>query len=110
MGHFKRAHAMPRRHVLQFPDPRSFLVGSTCPGAFFRLRDPCPLLDPVVESTSSKRGELPCDALLLVGSIHRSGGSMSRCLKLLGNEGLHQLACRLWGLGSAVAALGNARK
>src|ERR1700674_611373 len=100
MRHLKWAHAMPRRHVLQFPDPRSFLVGSTCPGAFFCLYGTCPLLDSIVEGASSKRGELARDALLLVGPVHRSGGRTSRRLKLLSNEALHQLASCLWSLGS----------
>src|SRR5579863_818312 len=104
MRHFKWAHAMPGRHVLQFPHPGAFLVGSTCPGAFFPLSGPCPLLDAVVEGTSGKRRELAYDAFLRVGPVYRGGGRMTRRLKLLGNEGIHQLTGRLWGLGAAVAA------
>src|SRR5260370_15295946 len=108
MDHFKRTHAVPRCHVLQFPHPGGFLVGSAGTGTFFCLLWSGSLLDPIVEGASSERSQLAHEAFLRVSSIYRSGGSVSRGLKLFGYERIHQLASRLWRFRGTGAAPGDA--
>src|SRR5258708_12938213 len=81
MDHFKRTHTVPRCHVLQFPHPGGFLVGSAGSGTFFCLLWSRSLLDPIVEGASSERSQLAHEAFLRVSSIYRSGGGVAGGLK-----------------------------
>src|SRR6266487_1024010 len=92
MGNLERTTAMPRRLVLQFPEPRRFLVGGTCSLPLFGLMRAGTLLNPLVESTCRQRREMALATFLLVGAIHGSCRSMTWCLKQLRDEGVHQFA------------------
>src|SRR6266704_1107966 len=110
MDNLKRAAAMPWRIMLEFPIPGLLAVRGprSLPG--FRKLRTGPLRDPLVEGTSRKRNLTALSALLLVGAIHGGSWSLPWRLKKLGNEGLHQVARRLWSFGRPIALGGLARE